>query len=229
MFLLLQFLAELQIMPKSKIKVAHLVTIKNFVFKIQKSHMDTVNDLIQLQKTIGEKNDSIISLQNKVAELSERNSLLSSDLPAAQIDKIDVLQASIDSILPKLDCLTHSSPPDEPILHNISPNNQLSPKSSPLPLSSPLSGATQDCNMFLSDRDLNHIDSKIDELRDKIVQLSPRGEAKCPHHENTNEITDNESNSESQFDPSTHDWDNREWVEVEHKRKRKQTSPKPLS
>ena len=67
MFLLLQFLAELQVMPKTKIKVAHLVTIKNFVFKIQKSHMDMVNDLIQLQKTIGEKNDCIISLQNKVA------------------------------------------------------------------------------------------------------------------------------------------------------------------
>ena len=110
--------------------------------------------------------------------------------------------------------------------------DQLSPKIDSLPLSPPLSSMIpnpQDCSIFLSDRDINHIDSKIDALRDSIVQLSPRGEAECPHYENTNEATDIELNPGSQFDPSTHDWDSREWVEVEHKRKGKQTSPKPLS
>ena len=66
MFLLLQFLVELQVMPKSKIKVAHLVTIKNFVFKIQKSHMDMVNDLIQLQKTLGRKMTALFHFRIKL-------------------------------------------------------------------------------------------------------------------------------------------------------------------
>ena len=64
MYLMLNYIAELEQMSKIKIKVNHLLTIKNFAFKVQKYHMDFVFEHLEMQKVITAKNDEIITLQN---------------------------------------------------------------------------------------------------------------------------------------------------------------------
>ena len=119
--------------------------------------------------------------------------------------KIDQLRERIVQIPSEIDALPPKSTPtthEGEVISNTDIGSkisslkdkidQLSPKIDSLPLSPPLSSMIpnpQDCSIFLSDRDINHIDSKIDALRDSIVQLSPRGEAECPHYENMNEAT----------------------------------------
>ena len=61
MYLILNYIAELEQMSKIKIKVNHLLTIKKFAFKVQKYHMDFV---FEMQKVIAAKNDEIVTLQN---------------------------------------------------------------------------------------------------------------------------------------------------------------------
>ena len=215
MFLLFKYLAELEKMAKAKIKVEHIRTVKNFALKVQKFHLDFVFEYIEMQKVISAKSDEIIALQKQV--MNQNASSLDPDL--VQDGNLDSLKKSVDQLLPKIDqFLSHSSHtadiPDSP---------------------------RQDDHLSnaCSDQKFQKIDLKIDELRDTINQLPPKIiglSSSCPPvksvspDDTSEDLREGMSESNSTFDPKTHDWDNGEWVDIVKKSRGKdKSSPKPLS
>ena len=202
MYLLLNYIAELEQMSKIKIKVNHLLTFKNFAFKVQKYHMDFVFEHLEMQKVIAAKNDEIIALQKRVMDLTD-STVTSSTL--CQNTKLDSLHGMVDKLVQKIDLS---------LSHNCNSNNVSDHQSS----------------------DVQHIDSKIDELRESIDKLPPTivslsktfVPAVLPDPGPIESQTD-QSEKNSDFDPSTHDWDNGEFVTVVKKQRGKRGSPKPLS
>ena len=222
MYLLLNYIAELEMMAKAKIKVCHLQTVKNFALRVQKCHMDFVFEHFAIQKILDKKNDEIISLQNRVIDIAESSSASVSKLESllGQSQKIDCLQNSVSQIVPKIDAfIDHCHSSDAKSIQN----NEVSH------------------NCAISDENLHTIDSKIDKLVDSIDQLPPKiasiSSSKTlpvdttPVNSRPTESQDDPSEGQSSnFDPSTHDWDNGEYVTVVKKqRSNNRGCPKPLT
>ena len=94
-------------------------------------------------------------------------------------------------------------------------------------------------NCVISDKNLLTLDSKIDKLVDSIDQLPPKIVKLSPETSSTNTVpvtgpidshVDPSECQSSLFDPSTHDWDNGEFVTVVKKqRSLNRGCPKPLT
>ena len=215
MFLLFQYLAELEKMAKAKIKVDHIRTVKNFALKVHKFHMDFVFEYIEMQKVISTKNDEIIALQKRVIDQNSS----SSNPDIFQSEKLDSLKKCVDQLLPKIDTFISTSCQTVDISDSRCPDEH----------------ASNSC----SDQKFQNIDLKIDEIRNSINQLPPKIVSLSSNRPPTisaasggtpSDPQDDTPARNSTFDPNTHDWDNGEWVDIVKKSKgRDRSSPKPLS
>ena len=99
------------------------------------------------------------------------------------------------------------------------------------------SSSSHTCNSDnVSDHQSSNIDSKIAELRESIDRLPPTIVSLSKNNTPTvipdpgpTETQIDLSETNSDFDPSTHDWDNGEYVTVVKKQRGKRGSLKPLS